>query len=118
MTTSPFSRYISKGTRVRASWLEARLACLAGVQAKLGADPVSLVGTVRHIRSDHPDRPVNTTLFVDVEEGAGYEPHLQHCEKCGKDHVEVKPAHVVDVLDSVSPPAPAVPDGGGSGDGV
>ena len=90
--------YVTKGTRVRAHWLDARPVALAGVQMKLEATPVIVTGTVRHIRSDHATELVNPTFFLDVEEGSGYEDHVQHCAKCGRDHVEVKPSHVVEVL--------------------
>lgn len=114
MTTS----YVTKGTRIRAQWLDAHLASLAGVQMKTGAKMVVVTGTVRHVRSDHPTQPVNTTFFLDVEDGVNYEDHSTHCMKCGREHVEVSAKHVAEVLAPVSPSAPAVPDGGGSGDGV
>lgn len=92
--------FVTKGTRVRASWLEAKLVSLSGFQTKSGADHVSVTGVVRHIRSDHPTQPVNATLFLDVEEGVNHEAHAVHCAKCGRDHVEVKVSHVVAVLGS------------------
>lgn len=90
--------YVTKGTRLRASWLDAKLVGLAGVQMKTGATQVSVIGVVRHLRSDHPTQPVNVTFFLDVEEGVNHEDHCTHCTKCGKDHVEVKASHVVEVL--------------------
>ena len=90
--------YVEKGTRLRAHWLQARPVSLSGMQMKAGATEVRVTGVVRHIRTDHPTELVNPTFFIDVEEGAGYEEHVQHCAKCGRDHVEVKPNHVVAVL--------------------
>lgn len=89
--------YVSKGTRLSAWWFEVEPVSLSGVQMKFGATQVIVMGTVRHIRSDHPTRLVNPTFLLDVEEGAGYEDHIHHCAKCGKEHVEVKPNHVVRV---------------------
>lgn len=111
MTTNS---YVTKGTRIKAQWLDARLVSLAGVQMKMGATMVVITGVVRHIRSDHPTQPVNATFFLDVEEGNNYEDHVTHCTKCGRDHVEVSAKHVVDVLAPVSPSGSAVPDGGSS----
>lgn len=110
--------YVTKGTRLRAQWLDTRLVSLAGVQMKTEGKMVVITGVVRHLRSDHPTRPVNVTLFLDVEEGVNHEEHATHCTKCGRDHVEVKASHVAEVLGAVSPTAPAVSDGGGSGDGI
>ena len=90
--------YVDKGTRLRARWLQARTVALSGMQMKVEAAEVSVTGVVRHIRSDHPTELVNPTFFLDVEEGFGYEGHVQHCAKCQKDHVEVKPSHVVEVM--------------------
>lgn len=90
--------YVAKGTRLRARWLQARPVSLAGMQMKVEAAEVSVTGVVRHIRTDHPTELVNPTFFLDVEEGFGYEDHIQHCAKCGRDHVEVKPGHVTEVL--------------------
>lgn len=90
--------YVTKGSRLRARWLITRPASLAGVQMKMAAIEVAVTGTVRHIRSDDPNTPVNTTFFVDVEEGTGYKDISQPCSKCGHTHVEVNPKHVVEVL--------------------
>lgn len=111
MTTSS---YVTKGTRVRAQWLDAHLTCLSGAQMKTGGRMVVVTGVVRHIRSDHPTQPVNATFFIDAEHGVNHEEHVTHCTKCGRDHVEVSAKHVAEVLASVSPPAPAVPDCGGN----
>ncbi len=109
--------YVTKGTRVKASWMDTKMVGLAGVQTKMEAVNVTVTGVVRHIRSDHPTMPVNATFFLDVESGSNHDGHETHCTKCGCDHVEVKAKHVVAVLDPVNPPGPLVPSGGG-GDGV
>jgi hypothetical protein len=51
--------YITKGTRIAASWYQANdpLSCLAGMQMKVGAKARSVTGVVRHVRGDHPARP-------------------------------------------------------------
>jgi len=90
--------YVDKGTRLRARWLQSRPVALSGMQMKVEAHEVCVTGVVRHIRSDHATELVNPTFFLDVEEGTGYEECVQHCAKCGHDHVEVKPGHVVEVL--------------------
>ena len=75
--------YITKGSFIKAVWFEANpSASIAGMQPKVGATMQVVVGTVRHIRGDHPTRPTSVRLWVEPEGGG--------------DEVIVNPAHVVE----------------------
>lgn len=84
---------IIKGTRIRATWFEAKMVSLAGVQMKTEATLRTITGTVRHIRGDHPTNPTVRRLFVESDDGIG-----TPCEKCQVREVEIDPKHVVEVL--------------------
>ncbi len=86
---------IVKGSRIRARWLQATNACLAGVQPKVGAVQRDVTGIVRHFRGDHPTAPTKTMLYIDADGEAGTVTPAG-CA-CGP-HVEVNPDHVVAVL--------------------
>lgn len=88
---------VVKGNRIRASWLDVHPTCLSGMQMKLGATPMSVTGVVCHVRGDDPSNPKTVRLYVDAESG-NYEGHAVGCVKCGRDHVEVNPAHVKELL--------------------
>jgi len=61
---------IQKGTRIRAQWLQVvPNASLAGQQPKLATSTVTVVGTVTHIRGDHPTSPTQIRLWVQPDEG-------------------------------------------------
>jgi hypothetical protein len=85
---------VTKGTRLRARWVEARTVSLAGVQPKVEGTPREVVGTVRHVRGDHPTAPTTIRLYVEPDEPAEGEA----CPKCGVVEIEVNPAHVVEIL--------------------
>lgn len=91
MTTPDYD--IIKGSRIRAQWFEAKLVSLAGVQDKIGAIPCVVVGTVRHIRGDHPTNPTTIRLYVESDDGLG-----NPCGKCQVREIEVDPKHVVEIL--------------------
>jgi hypothetical protein len=84
---------IVKGTRIRAQWFNAKLTCLAGVQMKVGADLQVVIGTVRHIRGNHPTNPTEIRLYVETDDGLGVD-----CNKCQVREIEVNPKHVVEIL--------------------
>jgi hypothetical protein len=85
------SHYITKGTRVRATWLDAAPVALAGMQLKLGAVARSVTGIVRHVYGTKPDGG-GITFYVDPDAWDG--PTVSNCS-CGGPHVAVKAAWVV-----------------------
>lgn len=76
--------YLQKGDRVRATWLRATDASLAGMQPKVGAVQESVTGTVTHIRGDHPTNPTAIRVWVQPDDG-------------GRE-VVVNPDHIVEIL--------------------
>ncbi len=87
-----------KGDRVRARWFKAKVVCLSGVQMKLGANVVEVVGTIRHLRGDRPVDPVHVMLYLDPEgEWSGPKEQAHGCT-CEGGHVAVKLEHVVEVF--------------------
>jgi hypothetical protein len=89
-----------KGDRVRAQWFATHLTSLAGVQMKFGATIKDVVGTVRHIRGDHPIHPTEVRVYLDPDLDSTYDGpkvDLVDCT-CGHPHVELKPAHIIEVL--------------------
>lgn len=97
MDPSPKTAY-NKGDRVRAQWFAAHPTCLAGVQLKFGATAKEVVGTVRHIRGDHPTHPTTIRVYLDPDGPYdGPKVDLVGC-KCGHPHVELNPNHIVEVL--------------------
>lgn len=66
----PQAPYITKGTRVQAEWFVAQTnppACLAGMQMKLGATHVAVIGRCVHFRGDDPVNPKEVRIYIDVE---------------------------------------------------
>lgn len=85
--------FVRKGDWIRAQWLRATDACLAGCMPKVGAEGIDVSGIVRHVRGDHPTTPTTVRLYVDPDDGQGTVTP-PGCT-CGP-HVEVNPDHVVD----------------------
>lgn len=77
---------IKKGDRVRAEWLTANGASLAGMQPKFGATATVVEGVVTHIRGDHPTEPTTIRIWVQPDEGP---------------EVMVDPKHIVGVIQPV-----------------
>lgn len=98
--------YLTKGTRVRASWFQPKplgTFSLAGVQMKTTGSFVDLVGTCRHFRGDDPVNPTETRIYIepdgDVPDSI---PRTRPygCTCPGHDLlVEVRPEWVVGVID-------------------
>ena len=64
--------FVTKGTRVRASWLKAKTnppASLAGMQLKFDAEWVEIEGVVTDIRGDHPTHPTRVGFIVRQDDG-------------------------------------------------
>lgn len=67
------NHHLAKGDRVHARWLEATDACLAGMQAKVGAVQREVIGVVTHIRGDHPTDPKSIRVWVQPDDGGAEE---------------------------------------------
>jgi hypothetical protein len=96
LTRVPFN----KGDRVRAQWFAAQTVGLAGVQMKFGASAMVLVGTIKHIRANHPTMPTEIRVYVDPDPNEPYEGEkvvLEGCT-CGHPHVELRPQWIQEVL--------------------
>lgn len=78
--------FITKGTRLRAQWLQATDACLSGSQMKVGAVSREVVGTVTHVRGDHPTAPKSIRIWVQPDDGG--------------DEVVIEPKWIVELLTS------------------
>lgn len=85
--------HVTKGSRIRAAWFETTNASLAGMQTKVGARRIDVVGTVRHIRCDSLEAPTVWVMFIEPDDGSG-----EVCEKCGAREIAVEPRHVVEVI--------------------
>ena len=85
------SHYITKGTRIRATWIQSTSASLAGCQPKVGAVARDVAGIVRHVYGTRPDGG-DITFYVDADAWDG--PTVSDCS-CGGPHVAVKAAWVV-----------------------
>lgn len=83
--------YITKGTRIRARWLQSTNASLAGCQPKVGAVSREVTGIVRHVYGTRPDGG-EVTFYIDPDAWDG--PTVSDCS-CGGPHVAVKAAWVV-----------------------
>ena len=61
--------YITKGTRVQARWFVPNdpPSSLAGMQMKIGATEVHVIGTCVHFRGDDPVAPTEVRIYIDVE---------------------------------------------------
>lgn len=91
------TNYITKGTRIRAEWMQAQTnppASLAGMQMKFGATLHQVTGTVRHLYGDDPVNPSKAVFYVQPDEGE----EGKMCETCGVREVVVASQHVVEVL--------------------
>lgn len=87
-----------KGSRIRANWFKAELACLAGAQMKFGAQGVEAVGAIKHFRGDHPTDPTEIRIYIDPEgDYKGEMVTVVGCT-CGRKHVEIKPEWVSEIL--------------------
>jgi hypothetical protein len=82
---------ITKGTRIRARWLDTKFVSLAGAQIKAEGQYREVTGVVRHVRGDHPTNPTEIRLFVEADGGV-------LCPKCNVHEVMIDPKHVVEVL--------------------
>lgn len=88
---------IQKGSRVRAEWFDTDIdnTCLSGAQMKSAAVAHSIIGTVRHIRSnDEQFKPENCWVFVEPEDGSG----TIQCQKCGVKEVKIRVAWIREVI--------------------
>lgn len=98
-------RALTKGVRVRASWLQAKPlgACsLAGAQVKTTGSFVELVGTCRHFRGDDPVSPTEIRIYLEPDGDAPDPVRFTRpfgCECPGHDRlVEIRPEWVIEVL--------------------
>lgn len=90
----------NKGDRVRAQWYQAQTSgfSLAGMQLKFLASARVLVGRVAHVRGNHPTQPTEIRVYLDPEEPYdGPMVTLEGCT-CGRQHVELQPAWIQEVL--------------------
>lgn len=60
---------LKKGQRVQASWLQATNGSLAGMQPKVAAVQCNVVGTVKHIRGNHPTHPTSLRIWIQPDDG-------------------------------------------------
>lgn len=104
---------VNKGDRIRAAHSEARMVALAGAQLKFEVNGSDLLGTVRHIRGDHPTHPnpASVTVLIDPDPGhwVSGPPWLGvSCGACATRHVQIPLAHIREVLPGVytTPPTP------------
>lgn len=86
--------YITKGTRIRARWLQSTNASLAGCQPKVGAVAREVTGVVRHVYGTKPDGGGVRTNSSNIDPDAWDGPTVSDCS-CGGPHVAVKAAWVV-----------------------
>ena len=80
------TKQIVKGTRIHARWFQVTdlIPVLAGMQDKVTGEWRDVIGTVRHIRGDHPVNPTTIGLWVEPDGGG--------------DEVVVDTKHVIAVL--------------------
>lgn len=65
---------------------------------KVAATQRTIVGTIRHMRSNDPEFPPDKTmLFVEPDEGTWNGP-TENCVKCGVNEVQVKPFWITEVI--------------------
>ena len=90
--------YITKNSRVTATYLTARPGCLAGAQVKVVAREVVVTGVVRHVRGDHPTHPTSVRVYLDPDPGqdVGELTRPPGCN-CSTGHLEVDLNHVTAV---------------------
>lgn len=79
--------FVTKGTRVRVSFLQADdpPGSLAGAQLKFTAKQFEFVGTVRHVRGDAPTPEACKDIRFWVEPDGPVPEHLrvEKCDRCG-----------------------------------
>jgi hypothetical protein len=66
------NHYLQKGDRVRAVYFAAKplgTYSIAGAQPKVIGDEVEVVGTVTHIRGNHPTNPTSIRVWVQPDAG-------------------------------------------------
>jgi len=71
---------IVKGMRIRAQFLQATMASLAGNQPKFGAKARDVTGVVKGVYGDHPTAPTQFEIEIEQDDGT---------------LVRVKPQHIV-----------------------
>ena len=64
--------------RVQAEWFDTHLACLSGIQFKLGATLVAVEGVVVSVRGDHPTHPTEIGLEIRKDDGKTAMVKLKH----------------------------------------
>lgn len=91
---------IVKGSRIRASWFQAHLASLSGMQMKFGATGLTVTGVVRHLRGDDPVAPKEVRIYIDPDDPvpAGVEKVQAYGCTCEGGHVELKLDWVKEIL--------------------
>ena len=93
--------YVTKGTRVRASWFKADdpPGCLAGAQLKITARRFDVTGICRHFRGDDPVNPTKVVVYIDPDPNTWDGPLVKPfgCT-CDHGHVEINPDHIVGVV--------------------
>ena len=96
---------ITKGSRVRATWLQAKPIgsfSLAGMQMKVAAETVTIVGVCRHFRGNDPTNPTQVRVYVEPEgDVPDWLPRTRPfgCEREGHDKlIEINPDRIVEVL--------------------
>jgi hypothetical protein len=92
---------IVKGARIRVHSEVVYFPALAGMQPKIGLAVQGFVGTVRHLRGDHPTAPTEVRIYADPDDGDFPQdfPTVRPpgCS-CPNAHVEVDPKDVVEIL--------------------
>lgn len=96
--------YITKGHRIRASWLVADdpPGCLAGMQLKITAKSYDVTGVCRHFRGDDPVNPTRIMIYIDPDPGTWTGPLVKpdggcSCPPDHPGHVAINPDHIVAV---------------------
>jgi len=91
--------HITKGTKVTARWLQAKLVALSGMQMKTGATEHVVTGVCRHFRGNDPVNPTEVKVFIDPE--GDVSPDLKrvrpHGCSCPEPHIEINPDHIIKV---------------------
>jgi len=64
--------FLQKGDRVRAVYFQAKKLgtySIAGAQPKAVGDMVEVIGTVTHIRGNHPTNPTSIRIWIQPDDG-------------------------------------------------
>ena len=85
--------YVTKGTKIKARWLQAYPTCLTGAMMKMSAVSVDISGTVRHISGTSSTDP-NLSFFVDLDDQAPSSVPQYDCATCGRKHTQIKAKNV------------------------